>query len=720
MYKRFPVFLLLFIFLFSGASAQIVNDLPRRAFLGIRMEPVTEDVQRVMHLPALKGVLVQAVINGSTAAAAGLQRGDVLLELDGKEVNSPNEAVRMVAAYRAGQPLGYKLIRAGKTLTEKTTILGLPKESYPDLEVAYGAVKVHHASLRTIVTRPKNRPGKLPALLFIQGIGCYSMDTPFDTLRSEIQLLNYIARQGFVVMRVDKSGLGDSQGTPCEQMDFFTELEGYRQAFAALQKRDDVDGSNCFIFGHSMGGVMAPLVAKELPVKGIAAYGTIGTNFMEYFTLTRRTIAEAYGMTAAETDDYIKEQCLCASLLLEARFTREEAAKRNPVCGEVYDDLLLRSEGFWRQLYDMNISYNWQQYNGKALALWGSTDYIASRFEHEWIAKTVNQAHPGNGTFVEMPNSSHGMYVASTFQEALNNPNWFNVQVAVVLGDWLKKQLPENWAAQPWSTKERITEVLWQEGIENAYPRASADGSKILFQSNRSGNWQLYTMNADGSDVRQITQGDHNYNFPDWSPDNRKVAFTSDRDGNEEIYVMNLDGSGLTRLTNSPARDIHPYFSPDGKSLLFNSSRDAENSFEIYQTDLSGKNQRRLTQTTEVETCARFSPDGKKIVYLKGFPDGSDEVFVMNADGSNPVNLTNTPQMEGWPAWSPDGSKIIFSSRRDGNYCLYEMNADGSNLHQLTFAEPPHYDARAGYAGREGRILFNRQAGRTIGICFLN
>ncbi|MBV6439694.1 MAG: Protein TolB [Saprospiraceae bacterium] len=684
------------------------------------MEAVTADVQRVMNLPAVKGVLIQNVIPASTAEAAGIQRGDVLLELDGREVNSPDEAVRMVGAYRAGQTLQYKLIRNGKTLLEKTTIQGLPREKYPDLEVTYGAVKAGDALLRTIVTKPKKSSGKLPALLFIQGIGCYSMDTPFDTARTELQLINRLVREGWVVMRVDKSGIGDSQGAPCDQIDFNTELEGYVQVFAALQKREDVDAENCFIFGHSMGGVMAPLVAKEHRVKGIVAYGTIGVNFMEYFANSRRTIAASYEMTPIEADDYVKEQCDCAAMLLSARLSRTDAVKLNPECGGVYDALLLRSEQFWRQLHEMNIPANWQHFEGKVLAAWGATDFISTKAEHQMIAATVNQLHPGNGIFLEIPNSNHGMHVASTFQEARTNPGDFNPEVAKQVGNWLKQQTGAQVDFALKEKKENVAEVLWMEGVENAYPRASADGSKILFQSNRSGKWHLYLMNSDGSGLQQLTAGDHNNNFPDWSADGGKVAFVSDRDGNEEVYVMNLDGNGLARLTYNPARDIHPYFSPDGKTLLFNSSRDNSESFEIYQMDLQGKNQKRLTNTAGVETCARFSPDSKKILYLKGFSDGSDDIFVMNADGSNPVNLTNTPQMEGWPAWSPDGSKIIFSSRRNGNYCLYEMNADGSNVRQISYAEPPRYDARAGYAGTGDRILFNRQKGSTIGIFMLD
>jgi Tol biopolymer transport system component/pimeloyl-ACP methyl ester carboxylesterase len=703
------------------------DNLPRRAFFGVQMEPVTDDVQRVMQLPDLKGVLIQRVVPGSTAEAAGLKQGDVLLELDGQPVNTPDEAVRKVGKFRAGQTLSYKLLRDGKTIHEKTAIQGLPGETYTDLELTYGSVKTGNVLLRTIVTHPKNSKGKLPALLFVQGIGCYTMDTPFDTARTELQLINRLAREGWTVMRVDKSGIGDSQGTPCEQIDFNTELSGYEAAFASMQQLEQVDTNNCFLFGHSMGGVMAPLIAKKYPVKGIVAYGTIGVNFMEYFINSRRTIAASYFMTPEEMDDYIKEQTDCTAMLLSARLSKDQAMAINPNCGAVYDALLFRSIDFWRQLYAMNIPSNWQYFKGHVMAAWGETDFIANKEEHQYIAEIVNQTYPGNGTFVEIQNSDHGMHMAATLQEARTNPGGFNPEVFQIVGNWLKTQAGKDISVKSENSTKKEQVLLWMDGVENAYPRASADGSRILFQSNRSGKWHLYLMQSDGSGLQQLTAGEHNNNFPDWSTDGQRVAFVSDRDGNEEIYIMSLTEMNngevkvgdVQRLTHHAGRDIHPYFSQDGKSLLFNSSRDDTNSFEIYHMDSDGKNQKRLTQTREVETCARYSPDGKKILFLKGFPDGSDDIFVMDADGKKPVNLTNTPQMEGWPAWSPDGSKVVFSSRRNGPYRLYEMDKDGENVQQISFTESPLYDARASYMGNGNRILFNRQKGNTIGIYVL-
>lgn len=111
--------------------------------------------------------------------------------------------------------------------------------------------------------------------------------------------------------------------------------------------------------------------------------------------------------------------------------------------------------------------------------------------------------------------------------------------------------------------------LLHEDHVEDAYPRLSRDGTHVLYQSNRTGTWQLYVLDVASRTSRALTTGTANNNLPDWDPDNRRIAFVSDRDGNEEIYLM--EGDNVRRLTTRAGRDIHPYFSPDGKKLLFNS-----------------------------------------------------------------------------------------------------------------------------------------------------
>jgi dipeptidyl aminopeptidase/acylaminoacyl peptidase len=158
--------------------------------------------------------------------------------------------------------------------------------------------------------------------------------------------------------------------------------------------------------------------------------------------------------------------------------------------------------------------------------------------------------------------------------------------------------------------------LLWQDGVKNAYPRWSRDGARILFQSNRTGRWQIDVMNRDGSGQTQLTSGEANNNFPDWSPDNRSIAFVSDRDGNEEVYVMAADGGGARNLSRSPAQDIHPYWTPDGGHIVF-ASRRGGGRFGLFAMRADGTEARRITTPPDGEQDARpsVSPDRSRILF---------------------------------------------------------------------------------------------------------
>jgi Tol biopolymer transport system component len=117
---------------------------------------------------------------------------------------------------------------------------------------------------------------------------------------------------------------------------------------------------------------------------------------------------------------------------------------------------------------------------------------------------------------------------------------------------------------------------------------AGGENQPIYFDSNRNGNFAIFQMKSDGSEVKQITFNiEHNDVAPDVSLDKTKIVFFSDRDGNFEIYSMNSDGSNQQRLTANPADDINPTFSPDGTKILFHSNRGG--SYAIYELDLEQK-----------------------------------------------------------------------------------------------------------------------------------
>jgi len=224
-------------------------------------------------------------------------------------------------------------------------------------------------------------------------------------------------------------------------------------------------------------------------------------------------------------------------------------------------------------------------------------------------------------------------------------------------------------------------------------PAWSPDGMRVAFVK----SWPLpatgiYVINADGmGPVVNLTDGLPYATNPAWSPDGTKIAFLyfSSNDSATGIAVMNAtDGSEVVRVTKEFCYPTgctipgYPTWSPDGTKIAFNTPRDGNS--EIYITNADGSGQVNLTSSASSnEFHPAWSPDGLKIAFRSN-RDGSQQIYVMNADGSELTRLTNNPANDFDPAWSPDGTRIAFATDRRGAYEIYVMNADGSEQVNIT------------------------------------
>ena len=252
-------------------------------------------------------------------------------------------------------------------------------------------------------------------------------------------------------------------------------------------------------------------------------------------------------------------------------------------------------------------------------------------------------------------------------------------------------------------------------------PAWSADGQKITFMSFRDKHriqaggiilGDIYVMNANGTNPINLTQSvERPDGVSSWSPDGKQITFTSaelvveDNLFHSDIWVMDADGGNPRNLTNHHAQDGAPDWSPDGLRIAFHSDRSTDwefdilidnwqvDNWEVYVMNADGTNLINLTNHPARDGRPDWSPDGQQIAFTSDREgDGNTEVYVMNADGTNPINLTNHPARDGSPNWSPDGQQIAFTSNRDGdwekkpsdNWEIYVMNADGTNPINLT------------------------------------
>jgi Tol biopolymer transport system component len=206
---------------------------------------------------------------------------------------------------------------------------------------------------------------------------------------------------------------------------------------------------------------------------------------------------------------------------------------------------------------------------------------------------------------------------------------------------------------------------------------------EVAFTSDRDGNLEVYAMNADGSNVRRLTDNPASDSTPKWSPDGSQIAFVSDRDGNLEIYVMNADGSNPRNLTNNPASDGTPAWAPGGSQIVFASDRDGN--AELYVMNADGSNPRNLTNNPASDGTPAWSPDGSRIAFVSSRGGSGSELYMMDSNGGSVRQITNSDGTNIWyPAWSPDNSRMSITAERNNSAILDVMNPDGGDFRQLT------------------------------------
>jgi len=232
---------------------------------------------------------------------------------------------------------------------------------------------------------------------------------------------------------------------------------------------------------------------------------------------------------------------------------------------------------------------------------------------------------------------------------------------------------------------------------DNTYPAWSPDGKKIVVSTSRDEGGGLYVMDADGANVKRLTNGADQ--GASWSPDGKKIAFTRYSQGAAEvtqIVVVNADGTNPVGVTDGRAFDADPAWSPDGGKIAFASNR-ARRGFRLYVMNTDGQNVRDLSRSDNPQghTYPAWSPDGNRIVYTDLSPDNRRHLFLVDADGSNKTQLTKQGAFNTFAAWSPDGKKIAYQSFDDaGKGSLHVMNADGTDANVILRNEGTVYGGR--------------------------
>lgn len=222
------------------------------------------------------------------------------------------------------------------------------------------------------------------------------------------------------------------------------------------------------------------------------------------------------------------------------------------------------------------------------------------------------------------------------------------------------------------------------DGYLNLMPRWSADRRFLIFTAYRSRNTQDIDMIELATGKRWTLISKHGLNItPALSPDGNFLAFASSEDGNSEIYKQDTRSKEFTRLTNNPSGDLSPSWSPSGREIAFVSDRSGGP--QIYIMSADGSNLRRFTYEGDYNAAPAWSPKGNWIAYVCRTPRREYKICLMSPDGQKREQVTTGPGLDDSPSWSPDGRHLVFSSIIDGKSHIYMINADGKDQERITF-----------------------------------
>src|SRR5260370_9666018 len=257
-------------------------------------------------------------------------------------------------------------------------------------------------------------------------------------------------------------------------------------------------------------------------------------------------------------------------------------------------------------------------------------------------------------------------------------------------------------------------------------------GTHIYFSSNRTGHKEIWMMDADGKNQRQITHFNNISTYPTVSPDGSKIAFTSwvkgqpaififsvdpvrdlryynqaasvnqagsfTPDGKQIVYassagtgrccrifVANLDGTGFRPISSSSVIEVEPKVNPKtGTDIVFSSGRSGPQ--QVYRMNMDGSDLERLTPGIGEASNASWHPDGQRIAFAwtQGYATGAFNIFTMNVATKEYVQLPHGDCKNENPNWAPEGVHIVFAKTRGNSSEIYTMLADGTQLQQLT------------------------------------
>ncbi|WP_372765919.1 PDZ domain-containing protein [Pseudoalteromonas sp.] len=357
----------------------VLNELPRATLLGVMPNQSADN----------QGVTLAHIAPNSTASTLGLKVGDVITEVNGVKTNDFQALLSNVRPLKSGDDIRISFLRDKKALTVSNKMQPRPYEISDYAHVEYNAVSYEGNTLRSIVHVPKHlkTSQQAPAIFFIQGYTCDSIDYGMLPNITTRQMIDQFTQAGYVVYRIEKPGMGDSiSEKPCRDIDFTTESKAFLQGLNALKAHAQVDPENVFLWGHSLGVLHAPVIAKQSPVKGIIGFGGVLKGWYDYMLdIYSKQSVKHFNVSESQARENTELVTPFLNLWLNTdtpwqHIVNDERVKKAIAANLVDINVELsvnRHYSFFRDLNRYDFNKLWQELDTPVLMMHGSLDIQA-------------------------------------------------------------------------------------------------------------------------------------------------------------------------------------------------------------------------------------------------------------------------------------------------------------------------------------------------------
>jgi dienelactone hydrolase len=369
------------------------SELPSRPFLGVAGSNSASNTH---------GALIDRVFPGGTGESLKLQTGDLITSINSIEITSFNNLVENLKNMSFGEKIELNVIRNNKLIQLIGQLKSRPKETVKansSFDILYDSVNYQNNQLRSIIYRPKlaNSKLKFPAVYFVQGYTCASIDYGLFPDSTSQQLLESIAEAGYVVYKIEKFGVGDSIGDlKCLEIDFTTELAGFNAGLEALKSYEFVDEDQIHLFGHSLGGVYAPFIAEHSPIKSLISYGSVVKSWHDYlldiyskqaliFGTSKQQALINRNLVAPLLKAWLKSDQSWSDIITSKDLNAAISSDLIPISG---DQVFNRHYSFFRDLNGYDLGAAWKNTKSHVLAIHGSLDIQA--IDDSWATQMAS------------------------------------------------------------------------------------------------------------------------------------------------------------------------------------------------------------------------------------------------------------------------------------------------------------------------------------------